>query len=385
VASIRIGQLAADNQFFLSEFGYNLYINSTFGWPTIFRANLPSGGPAYPLATPGIRLKVTPNDHLALLAGFVQWRSLGARFTGMEEIKDPAGIDFRLKDPPLLMAEAQYMYNQDKTAQGLAGIFKLGGWYHFGKFDDVHFGLDGKSLADPSSDGVPRSHTGDYGVYGVIDHMLWRLPGDDPKKGAGAFARAALSPSDRNLMDLYADARLNFLGLWDKRPGDSFGLAASYSQLSPSLGEVDSETAFFTNTALPLRNYELVVELPYQALVVDGWTIQPDFQYIFHPGGGVIDPINPFIGRIPDAAVFALRTAIVFKKYGAGANWPNSAYPRRHRHARHCPYPRRPPGAHSGQRAFAMGDFRRAHPVAGDLFRRCGGGSDVAHLRHVCP
>jgi porin len=61
-----------------------------------------------------------------------------------------------------------------------------------------------------------------------------------------------------------------------------------------------------------LRNYELVVELTYQALVVDGWTIQPDFQYIFHPGGGAIDPINPFIGGIPDAAVFALRTAISF-------------------------------------------------------------------------
>jgi porin len=107
----------------------------------------------------------------------------------LEEIKDPAGINFRLKDPPLLMAEAQYMYSQDKTAQGLAGTIRLGGWYRFGKFDDVHFGLDGKSLSDPSSDGVPRTHTGDYGVYGVIDQMLWRLPGNDPKKGVGAFAR----------------------------------------------------------------------------------------------------------------------------------------------------------------------------------------------------
>jgi porin len=170
----------------------------------------------------------------------------------MEEIKDPAGINFRLKDPPLLMAEAQYVYNQDKTAQGLAGTIKLGWWYHFGKFDDVHFGLNGKSLADPLSDGVAQTHSGDYGVYGVIDQMLWHLPGNDPKKGVGAFARVALSPSDRNLMDLYADAGLNFMGLWDKRPGDSFGLAASYSQLSPGLGEVDCETAyFFTNTALP--------------------------------------------------------------------------------------------------------------------------------------
>ncbi|TPV98484.1 MAG: hypothetical protein USCAAHI_02081 [Beijerinckiaceae bacterium] len=37
--SIRIGQLAADNQFFISDFANSLYINSTFGWPT-------RGGPA---------------------------------------------------------------------------------------------------------------------------------------------------------------------------------------------------------------------------------------------------------------------------------------------------------------------------------------------------
>ena len=98
---------------------------------------------------------------------------------------------FRLKDPPLLMAEGQYKYNQDKTAKGLAGTVKLGAWYHFGKFDDEHFDVDGKSLADPSSNSVALTHSGDYGVYGVIDQMLWRLPGDDPKKGVGAFARAS--------------------------------------------------------------------------------------------------------------------------------------------------------------------------------------------------
>jgi porin len=102
------------------------------------------------------------------------------------------------------------------------------------------------------------------------------------------------------------------MGLWDKRPDDSFGLAASFSELSPGLRELDRERAFFGKTALPLRNYELVVELTYQAPIVAGWTIQPDFQYIFHPGGGVIDLINPLVGRIPDAAVFALRTAISF-------------------------------------------------------------------------
>jgi porin len=119
-ALLRIGQLAADNQFSISEFGNSLYINSTFGWPKIFAADLPSTGPNYPLATPGVRLKVTPNDQLALLAGLYDGDPAGAGFTGLQEIKDPAGINFRLKDPPLLMAEAQYKHNQDKTADGLA-------------------------------------------------------------------------------------------------------------------------------------------------------------------------------------------------------------------------------------------------------------------------
>jgi porin len=69
-AAIRIGQLAADNQFFISEFGNNLYVNSTFGWPAIFHLDLPGGGgPNCPLATPGVRVKVTPSDQLAFLMG----------------------------------------------------------------------------------------------------------------------------------------------------------------------------------------------------------------------------------------------------------------------------------------------------------------------------
>jgi porin len=312
LASIRIGNLAADNQFFISEFAGSLYVNSSFGWPAIFASDLPSGGPAYPLATPGVRLKVSPDDHLALLAGVYNGDPAGAGFTGLDQIKDPAGINFRLKDPPLLFAEAQYRYNQDKAASGLAGTIRLGGLYHFGKFNDQHFDVDGQSLAAPTSSGVARTHRGDYSIYGVIDQMLWRLPGDDPKKGVGAFARLAAFPSDRNLIDFYADAGINFMGLWDKRLNDTFGIAASFSQLSPDVRALDLERAFFTNTASPLRNYELVFELTYQAQIVSGWTIQPDFQYFFHPGGGTVDPINPSIGRIPDAAVFALRTQISF-------------------------------------------------------------------------
>lgn len=311
IGSIRVGQLAAGNLFFVSNISSSLFINGTFGWPVIFAADLPGDGHGYPLTTPGVSLTSNLNDHLALVTGVYNGDAAGAGFTGQEETKNPAGINFRLPDPPLLMAEAQYTYN---ASPGLAGTLKAGGWYHFGSFQDQHFGLDDRPLADPLSVGVARTHTGDYGVYGVIDQMLWHLPGDDPKKGIGAFARLAFSPPDRNLINLYADAGIDFMGLWEQRPNDKFGLAASFSNVSPDVRQLDVAEAFLTETDKPVLSltYELVIELTYQAQIAVGWTIQPDFQYIVHPGGGEIDPINPEISRIPNAAVFAIRSQLSF-------------------------------------------------------------------------
>jgi porin len=96
------------------------------------------------------------------------------------------------------------------------------------------------------------------------------------------------------------------------RPNDSFGAAASYSHISPEVSESDADAAFFTSAALPVRDYEIDFELTYQAQIVPGFLVQPVFSYVFHPGGGAIDPINPAVGRIPDAAVFGIRTTIKF-------------------------------------------------------------------------
>jgi porin len=251
-ASVRIGQLTADNEFFLSEFASSLYANVTFGWSNLFIQNLPGGGgPNYPLATPGVRVEVDPTDNLTLRAGIYNGDPAGSEFTGLQEIADPHGTNFRVQDPPFMIGEAQYTYNQDAASEGLAGTVKLGGWVHVGPFDDNHVGIDGKSLADPTSIGQPRVHNGDFAVYGVIDQMLWRLPGEGPKKGIGGFARVAASPSDRNLMSFYAEAGVNFIGLWTERPDDTFGCAVAFSQLSPPLGALDRDTNFFA--AKPCR------------------------------------------------------------------------------------------------------------------------------------
>ena len=62
-----VGQIAADDEFITSQYA-SIFVNATFGWPDLTSANLPSGGPAYPLATPGVRVKAAFTDALSMYA-----------------------------------------------------------------------------------------------------------------------------------------------------------------------------------------------------------------------------------------------------------------------------------------------------------------------------
>ena len=63
----------------------------------------------------------------------------------------------------------------------------------------------------------------------------------------------------------------------------------------------------------PSRRAEALFTSVYQYQIRDGWTLQPNFQYIFRPGGGATDPLGQLPGRVlKDAAVFGLRSTMKF-------------------------------------------------------------------------
>lgn len=308
-ASIRVGQLAADSEFFISDYA-GLFINATFGWPAIMGTNLPNGEASYPLATPGIRLKLDPTESVSLLAAMYNGDSAGPPGPADDpdpQVRNRSGLSFRVKDPPLLIGEMHFKH----TLPGLPGTLKLGAWSHFGKFDDLRFDRDGLFLADANSSGMPWRHRHDRGVYGILDQQIYQLPGAAAGKGIGVFARLATSPADRNLIDFYADAGITFAGLVPYRPDDVFGVGIGYARISGNDRDFDRDVAFFAGVPSPICDYEAVIEVSYKAQIVPGWTIQPDFQYIIHPGGHIADPNDPAgIRVVKDAAVFGIRTTI---------------------------------------------------------------------------
>jgi porin len=132
-------------------------------------------------------------------------------------------------------------------------------------------------------------------------------------RGVGVFGRLSGAPADRNLIDLYADGGIEFIGLSQKRPDDKFGIAAGYAHISKRAQQLDADYRIFVSPAWPQRSFEGLLTAVYQYQVRDGWTLQPNFQYIIRPGGGATSPSGAFAGvRLKDAAVFGLRTTLKF-------------------------------------------------------------------------
>ena len=118
-------------------------INGTFGWAGILAANMLSGGPAYPLATPGARL-AGQADRATRRAGARCSPAIrpGAIATTLPQECNRYGTTFSFSGGALGWAKLQYAINQGKDADGLPGVYKLGAWYATAEFADQHFGLD---------------------------------------------------------------------------------------------------------------------------------------------------------------------------------------------------------------------------------------------------
>ena len=324
--NLRVGQFSAAQEFLVSQTA-NLFVNSTFGWPALTAQDLPSGGPAYPEATPGARVQFTPNSNVTVLAAAFNGDPAGPG-PGNPVQRDPFGLAFRVTDSPFLIAEIDYTYGQahpgrnsnqegsmlassplSAGAAELPGTIKIGAWLHTGMFADQQFSSDGEPLA---ASGSLLQHWGNYAVYGVLDQIVWRAPGNT-NRALNIFVRAMAAPADRNLIDLYADGGLSLNGPIDSRPNDTVGLAIAYGRISPDASAYDREIDLLTGRPLPDRDFEAALELTYQWFLRDGWYIQPNLQYIIHPGGNIPSPAAPdTTSPIPNALVLGTRLVAHF-------------------------------------------------------------------------
>lgn len=215
-ASLRAGILAVDQEFCLSD-ASSLFVNGSFGLPTLFTLNAPFS--AYPMGSLGVRARLDLEGLTAMAAVY--------EGSSDSEARNRSGAEIRLHDDEGVLWLAEIGWES----------LKLGAFKH-------------------------SAHA--HGVYGVVERSIG---------GVSLFARAGASP--HGPITRYAE-----LGaVWN-----GAGLAWLRAQLEDA-------------------SYETVVEATYRWPVLPWLVVQPDVQWIRHPGG---------FGSVDDATVVGLRVDLLF-------------------------------------------------------------------------
>ena len=319
--SIRAGQMAADSDFFSSAVdgsvpGGGLFINSDFGAMPIASFNAPV--PIYAIAALGVRVQVKPTDHsyLAVAAydgnpapdylgdpspGFVagdQYNDHGVRYNlnSREGAFIISEAGFKINEPTESEPAADGKADPGKSmvdpsneaqaalapARGLPGSYKVGGYFHTDRFTRWS---DGTAIR------------GIWALYAIGAQKIWNENASGDDQGLYLFTRLSTAPKNRATLDWAIDGGINYVGAIPGRDGDILGVGCSCKHYSPTLSDaLESAGEEGVDT-------ESILELTYQVNLTPYLSVQPDFQYVFQPGGHA---------SASDAAVLGVRVNTLF-------------------------------------------------------------------------
>jgi len=248
-----IGLQDLNSEFASSDVG-SLFLNSSFGVHSVISDNV--AAPIFPLTSPGITFCWQTSREICL-------KTAVYKGSPIDFDSNPYNIKWNLNylNGLLWVTEGQYKWsvNQEKN-----NVLKTGFFFH------EH---------SPESD-VVNSETGnkltyDYGFYLVGDHQVC----SNGTHGFSIFYQLGVSPRNDNFC--YLGAGCTYTGLFSKAGADVLGFAVADGMLTKTRGR--DETAF---------------ELTYKFQVSDQIYLQPEMQYVLHPGGTDVQLKNATVGLV---------------------------------------------------------------------------------------
>jgi porin len=269
-----------------------LFVNSSLGMGPEFAQSGVAGPSVFPNTSVGVRVDFKPSRN-------VVWR--GAVFDGVPVDRPGGGIHlFAPGDGALLAGEVALLSRPDTgraprdrrfmigrgAARPYADKLAFGVWYYTGRFPD---------LADTLVTGAPLMHRGSRGAYIIGDHTVWSGRATSPV-ALTAFAQLGVGDSRVNQIGGYFGSGLTLTGPFAGRADDELGLAVAAASMGSHFRRAQP-------TADEPAPAEITIELTYLAQAISRLSIQPDLQYVIHPGGSRV---------LSNALVPGLRIALAY-------------------------------------------------------------------------
>lgn len=233
-----------------------LFLNSSFGIHSVIADNLLA--PIFPLTSPGLTLNWCTTNNLCLKM---------AVYKGCP-------IDFH-----------ENTYNLNWNLNYLRGLLWVAesqySWTGNGELNnDLKAGIFFHQHCEDSE--VVNSETGnilfyDYGIYLVGDHQI--SSSGENGKGLNFFYQLGISPRNDNFG--YLGTGFSYTGLFSKSGADELGLAMARGMLTKERGPD-----------------ETTIELSYKTHLTPQIYLQPDLQYVVHPGGTETRLNNAMVGML---------------------------------------------------------------------------------------
>ena len=258
----KVGKQDANADFAFTDLGGE-FIHSSFGLPP----NVPL--PTFPSQALGAASFAQLTDTLALGIGAYD----GTPAFGPQGVR--WGFDTLGDNGTISLYQAQWQ-PQFGAAGDLPHTSRIGMWHH--SADDLW------TEFTPTN---PRTFVQNYGLWYIVDQMLWKEGGADDDQGLGAFFQFSWAPSNRNLITEYYGGGLVYKGLLPNRDEDYLGVGVANAILSPGSKEIALANGEFQG------RQETAVELFYKYRVSPYFVLQPDLQFISQTSGRFDDALLP--------------------------------------------------------------------------------------------
>lgn len=241
--SATIGLQDMNAEFANSEVS-SLFLNSSFGIHSVIADNI--AVPVFPLTSLGITLCWDVSEKTILKT---------AIYSGcpIDFDSNPYNMNWELNKQESLLWVTEGKFSWGKSMDKTNNVLKAGVFFHQHCSEDQVVNTEkGETI------------TYDYGFYLVGDHQVVLSEGE--RGGLKVFYQVGLSPRNDNFG--YFGAGCAYTGLFSSKGNDVLGLAMADGMFTDAHGK--DETTF---------------ELSYKVQLNHQIYIQPDLQYVVHPGG----------------------------------------------------------------------------------------------------
>lgn len=147
------------------------------------------------------------------------------------------------------------------------GKYAIGGWGYTTDLND---------LSEMNRDGNPIKRDGTYGLYGLIEQVLYHEK-EHLEQGLTLFVRAGVADPRVNRFSQYYSGGLTYKGLVPGRDFDWMGVGVAAARHGSHFQRAQRKAGQSVDDA------EIALEFTYAMSVLPKMVIQPDVQYIINP------------------------------------------------------------------------------------------------------